>query len=141
MKHLVIAIALCACGGGTLELDPLGNYTAWKRIDTRGFTPGHGDTYRIIYVNDLASQVGGQRSVGAILVKEVYDSVDDQPGARQAIEIMRRVRPVSAASGDQGGWLFTGATTPGGAETEKTTCWRRCHVQAPFAGAWMDYSR
>lgn len=141
MKRLTVAIALCACGGATLDVDALGDYTAWKRIDTRGPTPGHGDTYRIIYVNDVAREPGGQRSVGAILVKEVYDNVNDQPGPLQAIEVMRRVGPVSASANDQGGWLFSGATTPGGAETEKTTCWRRCHVQAPFAGAWMDYSR
>jgi len=117
----------------------LGDYTTWHHVDTVGNAPGHGDTYRIIYVNDIA-RTRGTTARDAILVKEVHDNVDGQPGDLQVIEIMRKVRPGTSPA-DEGGWLFTQTATPGGDEIHLDLCWSRCHVQAPFAGVWFDYTR
>lgn len=130
-------LALTACTE-SISPEPLGDYTAWAHIDTYGPAPGHGDTYRRIYVNDMARL--GTKEVGAILVKEVYDKVGDMPGDLRVVEIMRKVRGGYAAA-DEGGWLFSAASTPGGAETHTDTCWNRCHVSAPFAGNWFDYTQ
>lgn len=128
-------VLLAACTQ-TADVAPLGDYRGWKRLDTYGKAPGHGDTYRIIYVNDVAET--GQYTSGTIFVKEVYNRVGDGPGALRVIEIMRRIDPGVA---EDGGWLFTAASTPGGTETEQTFCWRRCHQAAPFDGGWFDYSK
>ncbi len=53
---------------------------------------------------------------------------------------MRRM-PFESEVADDGGWLFTQADEPGGAETRPSYCWRRCHAAAPYAGAWYDYRR
>lgn len=136
---VVVLGALGACDGGAVTVAPVGDYTGWKRVDTYGLVPGHGDSYRMIYVNDIARQfAGGQYAEGTILVKEVHERIGDQPGALQVTEIMRRIGPAPSSLEDQAGWLFT-LMPPGGIEAEKTTCWRRCHAQAPFAGAWMNY--
>ena len=50
------------------------------------------------------------------------------------------VPPILELPDDQGGWLFTQASSPGGAEYESALCWGRCHAQAPFAGVWLDYT-
>jgi len=141
----VLIAAIAGCAGDTADVAPLGDYTTWKRIDTYGETPGHGDSYRIIYANDVATRYDSTRSAayddGTALVKEVYDRIDDpdpRPGALRVIEIARRIGP---SSGDQAGWVFTAMSSPEGEETEKTFCWRRCHQASPFEGAWLDYSK
>jgi hypothetical protein len=133
-------LLLAACAGDPVAVAPLGDYTTWKQFDTYGKAPGHGDTYRTIYVNDIAEGYleGGGYDSGSTFVKEIYDRNGDQPGALRIIEIMRRVDPGRM---EGGGWLFTDASTPGGPETEKSFCWRRCHQAAPFEGAWFDYSK
>lgn len=54
---------------------------------------------------------------------------------------MRRVGPIDRALVDDGGWLFTDADEPKGPETHFDFCWARCHVAAPYNGAWYDYRR
>ena len=140
MKWLPI-LALVACAQ-TADVAPPGDYTAWKRIDTYGPAPGHGDTYRIIYANDVArSFLGGRYPDGTILVKEIHVNDGGTPGALRDVEIMRRLGPAPMGLDNQAGWLFTNAAIPNGPEVIKTTCWRRCHVAAPFAGAWFDYGQ
>jgi hypothetical protein len=29
----------------------------------------------------------------------------------------------------------------GGGEIHRDLCWSRCHRQAPYAGAWFDYTK
>jgi Cytochrome P460 len=118
------------------------DYTTWKRLDVTGKAPGHADTYRIIYVNDMAADstqdftLGAQP--GAIIVKEIRGNEDGQPGDLGYIAIMRRLdrAPIGEAGG---GWLFSRAEEPGGAEVHQDFCWARCHVAAPYNGAWYDY--
>ena len=53
---------------------------------------------------------------------------------------MRKLR-AGTARDDDGGWLFTAMPDPGAGETQQDFCWGRCHVAAPYAGAWFDYTR
>jgi hypothetical protein len=121
--------------------EPVGDYTTWKRIDTWGTVPGHGDTYRIIYANEVAVAYpgAGAYAEGAIIVKEIYDNQDGTPGDLRYLALMRRLN--DPEYGDEAGWLFSLADTPGGDESYRSLCWSRCHVAAPFAGAWLDYSK
>jgi hypothetical protein len=135
---LVLGGAVAACTS-VADVPPLGDYLQWKRLDTYGPAPGHGDTYRVIYANAVARRfAGGQYADGAVLVKEIYTNDDDQPGALQYIAIMRRIGPAPAAGTDDDGWVFT-EIRGGKPEVAKSTCWRRCHIQAPYAGAWLRY--
>jgi hypothetical protein len=137
MNRLLVIAALAACTE-VVDVEPPGDYTTWTRIDTWGSTPGHGDTYRIIYVNDMGK--ADPPPIGTILVKEVYDRAPGStpaPGALRVIELGRR----TGEDPDQQGWLFTATGEPNGEETVGTFCWRRCHQAAPYTGAWFDYSK
>lgn len=137
--------ALAAGCGETVRPEPLGDYTQWHRLDTYGDLPGHGDSYRIVYANDVAqSYAGGPYPEGAILVKEVRRRAGVggvQPGELRYVAIMRRIGPAPTGLDDEAGWLFTQAEVPGGAETYRSLCWNRCHVAAPYAGAFLDYGK
>lgn len=136
-------LAAAACGGESVSPDPLGDYAnpdaGWYRLDTYGPAPGHDDTYRIIYANPVARS-NGTTTLGAILVKEVFDNVGNAPGSLRYVAIMRKMRGGISVE-DDGGWLFSTAELPSGAETHDDTCWSRCHVQAPLAGVWFDYTK
>jgi len=139
----IVALALAACGE-PVEAPPLGDYSAWTRFDIRGPAPGHGDSYRIIYANPVATEDApffGGYPEGSILVKEVHDDDGGQPGALRYVAIMRRVNAPPDYVVDEGGWLFSTSDAPGGDETHTDRCWRRCHVAAPYHGAWYDYRR
>jgi hypothetical protein len=142
-NSLVVLAAIAGCTSDPLDIEPVGDYSGWKQFATWGQTPGHGDTYRIIYANPAAETFDrvnvGEYPVDSVVVKEVYERIGNGPGALQIVEIMRRAN--DKAYEGSGGWLFSDAETPSGPETEKTFCWRRCHQAAPFAGAWFDYSK
>ena len=137
------ALALAACAV-PVDPEPLGDYTTWKRQDVRGPAPGHGDTYRVIYVNpiaaDPAASLTGGYPDGAIIVKEIRDDRDGTPGDLRYLAIMRQLQS-EPDHADEAGWLFTQASTPGGDESYRSLCWARCHVAAPYRGAWYDYRR
>ncbi len=139
MRAITACLVMLAACGDSVSPPELGDYQSWHRVDTFGNAPGHGDTYRIIYVNDIA-RTRGTTERDAVLVKEVHENDNDQPGALQTIEIMRKLTPGTAPE-DEGGWLFTQMPSPGAGETHLDLCWSRCHSQAPFAGAWMDYTK
>jgi hypothetical protein len=141
---LAVGCSLCACKE-PVSPDPIGDYTAWKRIDVTGPAPGHSDTYRIIYINDVAVNAGSNfragYPLGSVIVKEIRDNNNDTPGDIRYIAMMRKVEAVGTALVDEGGWLFTQSKEPGGSETYTSLCWNRCHVAAPYNGAWYDYRR
>jgi len=142
---VAITGAVAGCGDA-VQPDPIGDYTAWYKVETWGNVPGHGDSYRIIYANDVARTYrGGQYPEGTILVKEVYDRAGTAdapaPGKLQYVAIMRRLGAAPEAYTDEGGWLFTATDKPGGDETHYGYCWNACHAAAPYSGAWLDYSR
>lgn len=145
------------CGGGTsVDVTPLpSDYTSWKRVDTTGDIPGHGDTYRIIYVNDVGQSfpdppLPREYPVGTIIVKEVHARDGDQPGELESVDIMRKLTDDQAPSGvlldklipaRTDGWLFTSAPDAQSGETAHQSCWENCHVAAPIDGAFLDHTR
>ncbi|MFN0249685.1 MAG: cytochrome P460 family protein [Kofleriaceae bacterium] len=145
MNVRALVLLLVAGCAADLDVEPLGDYTQWKRIDVTGPAPGHGNTYRVIYADPLAADPAWPLRLGyqdgSILVKEIRDNVDGQPGDLQYVAIMRRTKPIVTALEAQGGWLYTESDEPGGPEIEPSFCWNRCHVAAPYNGAWYDYRR
>jgi hypothetical protein len=150
LATLVLVAAAC---GDQVEVDPLGDYTAWARIELRGPAPHHGDGVRVVYVNDAARALDGDRwAEGAVLVKEIYDGDDPVAAALQYVAIMRRcneprrIRPYRDGGCEdegydwaQSGWLFTEAERPGGAEVHHDWCWSYCHQASPYEGAFLRH--
>ena len=135
-------LLLVACGdplaGDVTPVDQL-DYRTWKQTQVAGDAPGHAG-WRTIYANDLARDpaqdfVNGYQE-GAILVKEVYN--DAARTDLRHVAVMRRIGPVTKPLEDDGGWYFTEAPA-GAAEQHFDFCFRRCHVAAPYNGAWFDY--
>jgi len=156
MMSLAVLASLGACTAEDVSPEPLGDYRSWKRLDTYGELPGHGDSYRIIYVNDVAlTYAGGSYPEGSIVVKEVRrraEAADGAaaPGDLRYIAVMRRLGPAPRGLDDEAGWLFTQIRSPrddgtagngGGDEEYRSLCWNRCHVAAPYAGAFLDYGK
>ena len=52
---------------------------------------------------------------------------------------MRRLDDAPDGGEIEGGWLFTMASDIDDDETQGVTCWKQCHVAAPYSGAWFDY--
>lgn len=143
---LVVASMLVLVGCKTpVSPDPIGDYTTWKRLDVTGVAPGHSDTYRIIYINDVAANPDADLRLGfplgSVIVKEIRQNNNGEPGDINYIAIMRKVESPGTALTDEGGWLFTQSKVPGGDETYASLCWNRCHVAAPYNGAWYDYRK
>lgn len=144
------ALVLCAllgagaCSQGTTvepEAVPAG-YTDWYRVDTTGAIPGHGDSHRVIYVNETGRSYAGtgRYEDGTIIVKEVRDRDGDQPGALRYTAVMRKLSSAPSGGEIQGGWLFTYlADSITSAEENRPSCWETCHVAAPIDGAFLDY--
>jgi hypothetical protein len=150
---LAICILSAACGE---TVDPAGlpsieGYETWTEWDFTYPIPGHGDSYRKIFINPVARSYphGGRYPLGSVLVKEIYDkTADGMPGDLRYIAVMRKVEDPYDFVEDgpevdapvEGGWVFTqikGGTT----ETHLDLCWGQCHKQAPYDGAWFDYGQ
>jgi len=137
----------------TEEIDPsslpdgvsIDGYEGWSKVEPLlGPVPAHGDTYRILYVNDTARAYtgGGFYQDGSTMVKEIY-TLDGEAGRGDLdyTAVMRRIDEDSEPDLPiQDGWLFTNLGTDG-VETHSPLCWDSCHRQAPYQGAWFDYSR
>ena len=148
MRHAVVltaALALVASAGCTVvdtsELPSIDRYVDWYSIETTGAVPGHGDTYRIMYVNDIARSYphAGDYPLGSVIVKEMLDNDDGNPGSLRYLAIMRRLEEAPEGGKIEGGWLFTRSSELGADEIQGFTCWKKCHVQAPYAGAWFAH--
>ena len=148
-RALLLALPLAACGT-VVDVEALGDeysildYESWGApVDVTGKAPGHADSYRRIYANALARDgmqtfyLGYQE--GSMFVKEVRDNNNGEPGDLRYIAVMRRIGTPSQALEDKGGWLYTMAPTAADTEKEHDFCWSRCHVAAPYNGAWYDY--
>lgn len=144
-RGLLLGAAVLAGCAEEVDVPPLGDYTAWKRLDVTGDAPGHTNSYRVIYANEIAADPAAELVPGypdgAILVKEVRDDDGGTPGALRYLAVMRKVRPVTRALSDEGGWLFTETDGPTGPELKFGFCWGRCHAAAPYNGAWYDYRK
>jgi len=149
MKRLLLATVIFSTGCfSEVDLDGLPSkegYQSWASITTQGDAPPHSNDTRIIYANELAQTYtgAGDYPLGSVLVKEI---LDDQGVDIRYIAVMRRIdhepdggRIEGTSRGRRGGWLFTRAADAEDIEVQGITCWDTCHVQAPFAGAWLDY--
>jgi Cytochrome P460 len=160
----VLLLVAAGCSSSTVvDVEPVpADYTDWYRIDATGAVPGHGDTYRIIYANDVARTFGTivgtpgddaeyiyRYPQGSIIVKEIHERDGDQPGAIKYLGVMRMLdfdevpdgaelaRPSEKGSY---GWLFTYLSDDINSDEEyRSSCWDECHVASPYAGAFYDY--
>lgn len=151
-RRLSVALLVLLAGCfPTEEIDPtalsvsIDGYRDWYKVEPLlGPVPGHGDTYRILYVNDvaLAYTGGGFYPDGAAMVKEIYDLEGEAGrGDLDYTAVMRRIDEADDPDLPlDDGWLFTNLGTDG-VETHNPLCWDSCHRQAPYQGAWFDYSR
>jgi hypothetical protein len=146
---LVVLLAGCF---PSEEIDPadltvsIADYRDWTAVEPLlGTAPGHGDTYRVLYVNDaaLAYTGGGFYPEGSAMVKEIYDLAGtDGRGDLRYIAAMRRFdEDTEPELPLDEGWLFTSFDEGDTTETQNPLCWSSCHRQAPYQGAWFDYSR
>jgi len=162
---LLLLLLAAACSEGTVvDIEPVpADYTDWFRIDSVGPVPGHGDSYRIIYANDIARLFGtviGEEDdrefvytypEGSIIVKEVRERDGDQPGDIKYLGVMRMLADDEVPDGadlDEPtelrtyGWLFTYLADDIDSDEEwRSSCWDECHAAAPFAGAFYDYGQ
>ncbi len=147
MRSMIVAVTLAGLAGCAedVSVEPLGDYTTWKRIDVTGKVPGHSDSYRIIYINDIAADPTASLDLGyplgSIVVKEIRANVDGEPGDLDYIAIMRRTTEVTSALVDDGGWLYTSTDSIDDSEKRFGFCWARCHAAAPYNGAFLDYRK
>lgn len=152
MRALVVASIFAAACAVPVDEDvqrtyPIDDYATWgvtapgKRIEVRGNAPGHSNSVRYIYANAIAADPDQDFTLGyahgAIVVKEVRELDADE--SLRYLAIMRRVGEVTAALEDDGGWYYTETAGPTGPEEHFDFCWSRCHVAAPYNGAFYDY--
>ena len=142
MRYLIAIICMLGCAE-SVEVDPVGDYQSWPRsVEVRGNAPGHSNSIRVIYANDIAANAPSLYlgyPEGSIFVKEVWEDEDGERGALRYLALMRRIGPVTTALQDEGGWLYTETDGPDGPEQYFNFCWNRCHVVAPYNGAFYDY--
>ena len=121
------------------------DYETWDKMEPLlGPVPGHGESYRLVYRNELArSYTGaGEYPLGSAVVKEIYAlGGQGEPGKLRYKAVMRRMD--SGADENQGlpitgGWLFTQIDS-GTEEFQRDLCWDSCHKSAPFLGAFLDH--
>ncbi len=140
-------LLICLAGGciGSAVDDPqflsqysIADYKSWASVEFSGDSPGHGDTFRQVYINPTARSYpgGGLYPLGSILVKEVY--TDEPHTDLSAIEIQRYVGATAVNAPVDGGWVFTSKKNADDGETHHTTCWA-CHRQAPYHGAFYSF--
>lgn len=155
----LLLLLAAACSSATVvDIEPVpADYTSWYRVDSTGAVPGHGDSYRIIYANEVARTFGTivdedyvyRYPQGSIIVKEVHERDGDQPGAIKYLGVMRMLDDSDTPDGAElgrtselrsYGWLFTYLAEDIGSDEEyRSSCWDECHVSAPFGGAFYDY--
>jgi hypothetical protein len=150
MRASMASLALCAalgCSAGTIvEPEPVpADYTEWYSVQSTGEIPGHGNTRRLIYVNDVGTEYEGTGTYGngTVIVKEVRERIQDElMGDLQYIAVMRKLVAPPDGGELQGNWLFTYLAD--GIESEEENrlgCWDDCHAAAPIDGAFLNYGQ
>lgn len=137
--------ALVMTSGCAEEVDyTLPDYESWGApTEVCGFAPGHGNSCRRIFVNDVARgawdyTAGPGYPMGSHIIKEIRANNDGVAGDLSYYAIMVRDQEITSALEDEGGWTFV-YLKPGDAPVYRSLCWGRCHVAAPFNGAFYDY--
>jgi hypothetical protein len=143
MRYLFVLAALGCSSIDTSNLPSTDGYQTWRQFGPYTSNVAfHGDTYRIVYANDVATTFdhGGRYPVGSVLVKESYAKTSSGgKGDLQYVDIMRKIDPTmtktDAVVDDD--WVFSYQS--GSKELQLGTCYAGCHVQAPHDSAWIDY--
>lgn len=142
-RALLVLLALPACFSEVdVEISPE-EYRDFFTIEVVGEAPGHADSVRRIYVNDDARSFTGVGlyPVGSIMVKEIYErESDDTAGALRYIAIQRKLEVAPDGGELDNGWLYTFKADEDAAETHRPRCWKTCHQNAPFDGAFFNWS-
>lgn len=142
---LLLTMSACLSEVDVSDLPSKDGYQDWPSLETAGDVPPHSDARRVIYLNEVALTYSGsgEYPLGSVLVKDI---LTDDGTDISYIAVMRRIdfepdggRLEGEYEGRAGGWLFTRADDGDSEEVQGITCWDTCHVQAPFAGAWLDY--
>ncbi|HKA88783.1 MAG TPA: cytochrome P460 family protein [Haliangiales bacterium] len=144
MRSIFLLVLTGACVGSAVD-DPqflseysIAGYESWFSVDFTGDVPGHGDTFREVYVNPIGRSYpgGGQYPIGTILVKEVFR--DAAHTDLSVIEIQRYVGNRNVNAPVDGGWVFTSKKSAADGETYHRTCWE-CHRQATYGGSFYAF--
>ena len=132
----VLGLAACADTVDVSKLPSIAGYETWQPYDHHGDIPGHGDSYRRIFVNPVGRSYPGhgRYPLGTVLVKEISDNVltiqggmpIHVPGDLRYLGVMRKVGDDSGEE-THNGWLFTYIGSRGGEETVGQGCWSTCH--------------
>jgi hypothetical protein len=143
MRLLPFLVLAGACGSAVddpqfLATYSIDDYKTWDHVELAGDVPGHGDTFRVVYINPVGRSYpgGGLHPIGSTYVKEVYG--DMARTDLHVIEIQRYVGDTDVNAPVDGGWVFTSKKTAGDGETYHGTCWA-CHRQAPYEGAFFPF--
>ncbi len=128
-----------ACAGTAVDptgLPSITGYSTWPNFSLDTDSPGHENSLRIIFFNDVAQTFPhpGHYPLGTVIVKEIHPKGG---GSLQELDIMRKVGDGMTSYPTQDGWLFT--VEKDGKETEYDYCYETCHKQASHDGAWFDY--
>jgi hypothetical protein len=139
---LLCAVSLsCATEIDVKDVASIAGYREWKSVSSADAIPGHGDTFRVTYYNDIAEAYphGGRYAVGTIFVKDIHAKTSDGgQGGLKYTAVMRKVG--KDAPGDlptDNEWLFT--VVDGLSENHSSACYSTCHKQGPYDSAWRDY--
>lgn len=141
MKKLVLALLVAGCG---TEIDPEGlpsivGYDQWEHFTKTTDVPGHPNSVRVIYKNEIAAQYphAGRYPLGTVIVKEIFNKKGD--GTKGSLRYTGVIRKLGDGSGQptNDGWLFTELRD--GTEKQVDLCWTACHRVGPYDGLWFDY--
>ena len=126
----------------TSDLPSIDDYESWNRVDAIGPVGGHGNSFRKIYVNDIAQDYAGlgEYRVGSTVVKEVRGiSEEDEPLDLRYLAVARKLNEAPPGGTLENGWLFTYVKEAGTEEQNRTSCFGSCHLSAPFDHLFLDY--
>ncbi len=147
---MIVAIGSASGCGSTIDgdgLPPIDDYTDWYQAIAVGDAPGHGNSYRLMFANDIAREFAGvgRYPIGSIIVKEIRELSHDEigapvPGNIRYIAVMRRLEEPPTGTFLDNGWLYTVFDAPRDPETRSARCYRTCHQAAPFDGTFLDWS-
>lgn len=143
MKKLLLLALATACGEtiDPAEVPSVADYTSWPHFEISTDVPGHADSVRVIYKNDVAASYphAGRYPEGSVILKEIFNrNSDGTRGSLRYIGIARKLAPGTGLPTDDG-WLFTEQREPGGEEKQFDLCWSSCHRAGPYDGLWFDY--
>jgi hypothetical protein len=132
----------------TTGLPPVSDYPTWAYFDQYGFVPGHGESWRAIFINPVGRSYTGRGPYpeGTVIVKEIRSLEMEggvaKPGGLNYLAIMRKVYEPPPGVPTDRGWVFsTKASLDATTESTNALCWDTCHRAAPIDGAFYDYGR